>query len=148
MGLVIFAAVVAPRVVLGVMWYSGSRVDDAFNGWFVPLLGLIFLPYATIMYVLLWSANDGVRGSQWILVGIAAAVDVILTGSRLVPKKCPKRRGGVAGKGLPPVQDPCYAVCRHLHSTCELRGAQTECLQSGRRLRVSKAPLAARGALL
>src|SRR5437870_4118709 len=51
MGLVIFAAVVAPRVVLGVMWYSGNRVDDAFNGWFVPLLGLIFLPYATIMYV-------------------------------------------------------------------------------------------------
>ena len=87
MGLVIFAAVVAPRVVLGVMWYSGNRVDDAFNGWFVPLLGLIFLPYATIMYVLLWSANDGVKGSQWILVGIAAAVDLIMTGSRLVPKK-------------------------------------------------------------
>jgi hypothetical protein len=53
----------------------------------VPALGLIFLPYATIMYVLLWSARGGVEGSEWILVGIAAAVDVVLAGSRLVPKK-------------------------------------------------------------
>ena len=87
MGLLIFAAMVAPRVVLGVMWYSGNRVDDAFTGWFVPALGLIFLPYATIMYVLLWTANSGVHGSQWILVGIAAIVDVVLAGSRLVPRQ-------------------------------------------------------------
>jgi hypothetical protein len=87
MGLLIFAALVAPRVALGVMWYGGNRVDDAFDGWSVPLLGLIFLPYATIMYVLLWSADHRVEGSEWILVGIAAAVDVILTGSRLVRKR-------------------------------------------------------------
>jgi hypothetical protein len=37
--------------------------------------------------VLLWSAHGGVEGSEWILVGIAAAVDVVLTGSRLIPKK-------------------------------------------------------------
>jgi uncharacterized membrane protein len=87
MGLLIFAAVVAPRVVLGVMWYSGDKVDNAFSGWFTPLLGLIFLPYATIMYVLLYAADKRVDGSEWILVGIAAVVDVVLTGSRLLPKK-------------------------------------------------------------
>jgi hypothetical protein len=87
MGLIIFAAMVAPRVVLGFWWYSGDRIDDAFNGWFVPALGLIFLPYATIMYVLLWAADKHVEGSEWILVGIAAVVDVVLTGSRLLPKK-------------------------------------------------------------
>ena len=87
MGLLIFAAVVAPRVVLGVMWYTGNRVDDAFKGWFVPALGLVFVPYATIMYVLLWSADKQVEGSEWILVGIAGVVDVVLTGSRLIPKK-------------------------------------------------------------
>jgi hypothetical protein len=87
MGLIIFAAVVAPRVVLGVMWYTGNKVDNAFDGWFVPALGIIFLPYATIMYVLLWAADKRVEGSEWILVGIAAVVDVVLTGSRLIPKK-------------------------------------------------------------
>ena len=87
MGLIIFAAMVAPRVVLGVWWYTGDRIDDAFSGWFVPLLGLIFLPYATIMYVLLWAADKRVEGSEWILVGIAGIVDVVLTGSRLVPKQ-------------------------------------------------------------
>jgi hypothetical protein len=87
MGLLIFAALVAPRVALGVMWYTGDRVDNAFSGWFVPLLGLIFLPYATIMYVLLWAADKRVEGSEWILVGIAGVVDVVLTGSRLLPKQ-------------------------------------------------------------
>ena len=85
--MLIFIAAVAPRVVLGVMWYSGDRVDNAFEGWFVPLLGLIFLPYATIMYVLLWSADHRVEGTEWILVGIAAVVDVVLAGSRLVPRR-------------------------------------------------------------
>ena len=87
MGLVIFTAMVAPRIVLGVMWYTGDRVDNAFSGWFTPALGLIFLPYATIMYVLLWAADKRVEGSEWILVGIAGIVDVVLTGSRLLPKQ-------------------------------------------------------------
>jgi uncharacterized membrane protein len=87
MGLLIFSALVAPRVVLGVMWYSDDRIENAFSGWFVPLLGLIFLPYATIMYVLLWAADKKVEGTEWILVGIAAVVDLVLVGSRLVPRK-------------------------------------------------------------
>jgi hypothetical protein len=87
MGLIVFAAIMAPRVALGVMWYFGDRVDKAFEGWFVPALGLIFLPYATIMYVLLWSQRGGVEGAEWFLVGIAGAVDVVLTVSRLVPKR-------------------------------------------------------------
>jgi hypothetical protein len=69
------------------MWYVGDRVDKAFDGSFVPALGLIFLPYATIMYVLLWSQRGGVEGAEWFLVGIAGAVDVVLTVSRLVPKR-------------------------------------------------------------
>jgi hypothetical protein len=87
MGLIIFAAVLAPRVVLAAMWYYGDRVDAAFDRYFLPGLGLIFLPYATIMYVLLWSAKGGVEGTEWILVAIAASVDVVLAGSRLIPKK-------------------------------------------------------------
>jgi hypothetical protein len=87
MGLLIFAAMVAPRVTLGVFWYTGDRIDNAFSGWFTPALGIIFLPYATIMYVLLYAADKRVEGSEWILVGIAGIVDVVLTGSRLVPKK-------------------------------------------------------------
>ena len=87
MGLLIFAAAIAPRIVLAFWWYTSDRINDAFTGWFVPLLGLIFLPYATIMYVLLWTANDGVHGTQWILVGIAAVVDVFLMGSRILPKQ-------------------------------------------------------------
>jgi hypothetical protein len=87
MGLFIFLAMVAPRIALGVLWYTGDKVDDAFSGWFTPALGIIFLPYATIMYVLLYAADKRVEGSEWILVGIAGIVDVVLAGSRLIPKK-------------------------------------------------------------
>jgi hypothetical protein len=87
MGLLIFIAMAVPRAVLAVMWYSGDKVDDAFSGWVVPALGLVFLPYATIMYVLLVASNGSVHGSQWILVGIAGTVDVVLAGSRFVPKQ-------------------------------------------------------------
>jgi hypothetical protein len=87
MCLIVLAAFVAPRAVLAFMWIFGDRVDAAFEGNFVPALGLIFLPYATIMYVLLWSQSGGVQGFEWFLVAIAGAVDVILTGSRLAPKR-------------------------------------------------------------
>jgi hypothetical protein len=87
MSLIVFLALIAPRVVLGLMWYSGDRVDDAFTGNVVPALGLVFLPYATIMYVLLWSAEGGVEGAEWFLVAIAAGVDIVVTGSRLLPKR-------------------------------------------------------------
>ena len=87
MSLLVFLALLGPRVVLGLMWYSGDRVDPAFTGNVVPALGLIFLPYATIMYVLLWSAEGGVEGFEWFLVAIAGAVDVVLTGSRLMPRR-------------------------------------------------------------
>jgi hypothetical protein len=87
MGLIVFAAIMAPRVALGLMWYFGDRVDKAFEGSFLPALGLIFLPFATIMYILLWSQRGGVEGAEWFLVGIAGAVDVVLTVTRLIPKR-------------------------------------------------------------
>jgi hypothetical protein len=87
MGFLIFVAMVAPRIALGALWYTGDRVDNAFSGWFTPALGIIFLPYATIMYVLLYAADKRVEGGEWILVGIAGIVDLVLTVSRLVPKQ-------------------------------------------------------------
>jgi hypothetical protein len=38
------------------------RINAAFDGWIWPLLGIIFLPYTTIMYVLVWSPATGLAG--------------------------------------------------------------------------------------
>ena len=55
----------APRIALVLVWIFTNLVDRAFSGFLVPLLGLIFLPYATLFYVLSWSPVGGVTGWGW-----------------------------------------------------------------------------------
>jgi hypothetical protein len=54
-----------------------------------PILGLVFVPWATIMYVIIWSPFSGVEGSEWLIVGVAAAVDVLSWGARLAKASRP-----------------------------------------------------------
>ena len=46
-----------PRLALVVTWIFTDRVDIAFDGWVLPLAGLIFLPYTTFFYVLAYRAH-------------------------------------------------------------------------------------------
>ncbi len=89
MWLVVLAALVAPRIVFGAMWYFGDRVDLAFDTNVWPILGVIFVPWASILYVLLWSPVEGVMGYEWIIVGVAGVVDVISWASRLAKAQNP-----------------------------------------------------------
>jgi len=89
MFLVSAAALVAPRVVFAVMWYAGDRVDPVFSTVLWPILGLIFAPWASILFVLLWSQGEGVVGYEWVIVGVAAAVDVVSWWSRLAAARNP-----------------------------------------------------------
>lgn len=73
--LLAMTAAFAPRLVLIIMWIVGPRVNAAFDSWIVPLLGLIFLPYTTIMYVLVWSG--GVTGWDWLWVGLGLVLDIM-----------------------------------------------------------------------
>ena len=66
-----------PRVAFGIYWIARPAVVDAVFGTFIwPLLGLIFLPFTTLMYTLLWNAGTGVSGSDWLWVGIAFLLDL------------------------------------------------------------------------
>ena len=58
---------IAPRVMLVLAWLFSDRWQVVWGGeWLWPLLGIIFLPYTTIMYVLVWTAN-GIEGWDWML---------------------------------------------------------------------------------
>jgi hypothetical protein len=46
-GLLALLAGFAPRVALALVWIFTNWVDRAFNGFLIPLLGLIVFPYAT-----------------------------------------------------------------------------------------------------
>ena len=47
-------------------------VDAAFATWIWPLLGIIFLPFATLMYVILYMPGVGLTGWEWFWVVFAA----------------------------------------------------------------------------
>jgi hypothetical protein len=66
-----------PRLALLILWIARpARVDAAFDGWLVPVLGIIFLPFATLIYVLLYTPGRGVTGWDWFWVALAAILDI------------------------------------------------------------------------
>ena len=67
---------IGPRIALAAVWIFGSRVEAAFSSWVWPLLGLLFLPWTTLMYVLAWGPLYGVSGWGWVLVALGVFLDL------------------------------------------------------------------------
>jgi hypothetical protein len=66
-----------PRLALLIVWVARpERVDVAFDTFLLPLLGIIFLPFATLIYVLLYTPGRGLTGGDWFWVGLAALLDI------------------------------------------------------------------------
>jgi hypothetical protein len=67
-----------PRVALLVLWLARPMlVTDAFgHSYLVPVLGIIFLPFTTLIYVLLYRPGVGVTGWEWLWVGLAFIFDL------------------------------------------------------------------------
>jgi len=73
--LALFAGVF-PRMALLIVWLARPRmVDAAFDTWVWPLLGILFLPFATLMYVILWQSG-GINGGDWFWVALAGLLDL------------------------------------------------------------------------
>ena len=53
---------------------SGSTPRSAPSFW--PLLGIIFLPFATLIYLLLYTPGRGLSGWDWFWVVLAALLDI------------------------------------------------------------------------
>ena len=85
--LALIAAGIGPRIALGLVWIFGDRVEMAFSSWVWPLLGLLFLPWTTLMYVLAWGPLDGVSGWGWVLVALGALLDVATYSSRAATQR-------------------------------------------------------------
>jgi hypothetical protein len=67
----------APRLVLILAWIFSDRWDFVWQGdWLIPLLGIIFLPYTTVMYMLVWSPT-GIQGWDWMWVGLGVLLDIM-----------------------------------------------------------------------
>jgi hypothetical protein len=75
-----------PRFALAFWWIFGNKVDLAFDSWIWPLLGLIFLPWTTLAYVIAWQPG-GISGN-WdvLLIVIGVALDVLTYMNRAAVK--------------------------------------------------------------
>ena len=68
--------VLGPRVANIVWWIADTaRWNDTFGSIIWPILGVLFVPWTTLMYVLVFP--DGLSGVDVVLLMIAIAVDVV-----------------------------------------------------------------------
>jgi len=66
----------APRIVTLFLWIFTDRVSIAFSSWIWPLLGIIFLPFTTLFYVLAYWPGHGVTGLGWLFVLFGLLLDI------------------------------------------------------------------------
>ncbi len=73
--------ILGPRFGILVWWLVDQlRWDQAFDAFIWPLLGFIFLPWTTLMYVAVF--QGGIDGFDWIILGIGLLADIFsYTGS-------------------------------------------------------------------
>ncbi len=66
-----------PRVGVLIVWAFTNWVEVAFKGnWIWPLLGVIFVPFTTLMFVLVSLPTGGINLGGWLLVGLAFLADL------------------------------------------------------------------------
>src|ERR671917_2772797 len=66
-----------PRLGLFIVWVARpALVDAAFDTFIWPVLGIIFLPFATLIYVVLYVPGVGLSGWGWFWVILAALLDI------------------------------------------------------------------------
>jgi hypothetical protein len=75
--LLAFGIAVAPRLMLILAWIFSERWDIVWRGqWILPLLGIIFAPFTTVMYMLSWTPA-GIQGWDWMWIILGVLLDVM-----------------------------------------------------------------------
>jgi len=63
------------------MWIFTPWVDRAFGPVIWPILGVVFLPLTTLLYVILWNTGGrGVTGWEWLIVILGVFGDLASLG--------------------------------------------------------------------
>jgi len=67
-----------PRFAVIIFWIARpERMDAIFTSFVWPVLGIIFLPFTTLIYILLWQTGGrGVSGWDWLWIGFAVILDL------------------------------------------------------------------------
>jgi hypothetical protein len=70
-------ALLGPRFAIIIWWIADpERWERSFDGWLWPVLGFVFLPFTTLMYVVV--RPGGVSGFDLIWLALAVLADVAM----------------------------------------------------------------------
>jgi len=88
-------ALATPRFILVVLWLFTDYLSRAYENFWLPLLGFIFLPTTTVGYAIAQNMFDGVRGWGLVIVLFGLALDLgLLGGAGRGWRPKPKRASG------------------------------------------------------
>ena len=76
-----------PRLALLFVWLFTPLVNRAFDTFLVPLIGIVFLPFATLMYVLAYIPGVGLTGWGWFWVFLGVLLDMAAYGGSAVTNR-------------------------------------------------------------
>ena len=90
--LLAFGIAIAPRLVLILAWIFSDRWPLVWQeAWLLPLLGIIFLPYTTVMYMLtvvvLPGGETTIEGFGWIWIILGVILDIGKWGQMLTNRR-------------------------------------------------------------
>ena len=74
--LVVLLAAFLPRVAVLLIWLARPLYFQAAIGPLFAIVGIIFAPLTTLMYVLLWNPTTGIEGFDWVWLGLAFVIDL------------------------------------------------------------------------
>jgi hypothetical protein len=66
----------SPRLGIVLLWAFTNYVNLAFNSWVWPALGLVFLPWTTLMYTFVAAAAGGITFWGWLFVALGLMSDI------------------------------------------------------------------------
>ncbi len=70
------ASLIGPRVALLLTWLFTPQVTQAFTSFWLPLAGLVLLPWTTLMYALAYAPVVGVTGWGPVVVVLGLLADL------------------------------------------------------------------------
>jgi len=81
--------------------------EVVFSGsWIIPCLGILFLPFTTLMYVILvTNGPGGISGLDWLWLGLAVFIDIASIGAAGAANR-DRIPAGVPGSTAPPAAPP------------------------------------------
>jgi hypothetical protein len=75
---------IGPRIAFLYAWLFTNEVDQAYDGWFLPLLGVIVLPWTALFYAIAYAPIVGVEGFGvfFVLLGLLLDIATYVGGPR------------------------------------------------------------------